>query len=220
MRAAAFVPGLAIPLADERDRPLGPRVVCLAPAHLNLLALYGSPISEGGLATRAQLLQALWILSPGFAVGAPLRFALFRARWWLASHRPAWCARVRTALGHWHRLQFIDRPGTATSADGVAGDPPERWLAGYLLDCSRLLKLPEREALHLPYARTLQYLAELDERRPGAKRPRFNSARDQQAKRYLAAKRRSAGVSRRENVGQTPAAQQGGTGQTTPEARA
>ena len=150
-------------------------MVALTPDRLNLLVLHGSPVSEGGSCSRAQLLLALWILSPGFVVGVPFRFALFRARWWFISHSPHWRAAVRDSLQHWHRLQFIDRP-VQDRGNTVESDPPERWLAGFVLTCMKRLEMPEHVVRRTPYARLLQYLSELDERRIGAGDPGCDEA--------------------------------------------
>lgn len=184
VRGAAFVDGLAIPLLDGHGRRLGPSVLAISPDRLNLLVLYGSPISEGGLCTRLRLLQALWILSPGFRLNSPVRFAFFRWRWAFRSFRPSWRAAVAGALMSWHRLQFIDVAAVKVSKDGVDGEAPERWLAGYVLGCVRQLGFTEGEVRRMPYARLLQYQAELEDR-SDADRPRFNRKRDQKAKRYL-----------------------------------
>jgi hypothetical protein len=176
---------------DRSGEPPAPalKIAPLTPWRENLLWAYDSPLVTGApFIGRLSLLQALYLLTPGFSPGlrgARIWLWLFCLRGWRLPQ-----ARTEQALRAWHRAQFIDSPPRQTEPNADPDDgPSERWLAGFVLNCMTLLKFPEADVLHTPISRLLQYLAEFSDQAAGKDRPRFNSSRDQRAKAYLAAKR-------------------------------
>jgi hypothetical protein len=173
IRCASFVDGLAIPLADFMDRKLGPSVVALTPWRHNLLFLYRSPYVMGTRATRPDLLQALWILAPGYRVSSKIRFMLFAGRWAFLPF-----AAANAAMSLWIRAQFIDLPPRNITAAAETDDEADpHWLAGFILSMVRL-GWKEDAVLCTPYTRLLQYLAVAERDQSNSKRPKFNRRRD------------------------------------------
>jgi hypothetical protein len=154
------------PLTGERDR---------------LLELSRSPLCTGEPFNRFTLLQALWICSPGFRVGA----------WWGFM---AWAfnriflpfERTAAALRRWHLAQFIDRPPRLVGSRSAPVNHTYGF-ACYVLTCKHRLELGEAELLAAPVGRCLQQLAALESGR-GGDVPAFDPERDRRVGDYLRAK--------------------------------
>jgi len=180
-------------LADERGS-FGPALLPFTPwHHFILTGVENALLGSGRAPTWADILQALWVCSPGFRQCSMWNKAAFAFRWnSLRNKRQA--ARYLAALETYFALAFIDRPpGEAKSARVVPrASLPDEPLALVRLEalCRRELGYSREEFWHTPYGHTLQLLSTVHAiKNPDA--VRFDES-SRQVREHLAARRRAA----------------------------
>lgn len=187
--------GYAFPLHDTGGA-FGPPILPITPWHHLHLVAQGNSVFCGGPRTLAAVLTYLWFCSPAYRPAAPLRAALFRARWRRAvSQRTGLLGlgprvptpRILAALEAHAGMITLDRPALPVERDRAPSlahhDGPHE-LAALHLTCRRHLGYTTADFWHTPYGHTNQLLALFFACRDPAA-PKFDRTRDKAKGEFL-----------------------------------
>lgn len=176
--------GLPDRLLDTAGRPFGPPLCKLTPWRHHLLLGYASPYVTGGSCTVDQLLQALYICSPGFRVGSKWGFRMYRVRWawFVVRHMES----ASLALCHWLDSAFMFMPPMRVSKSDGTGTRPEAdapWLVS-LMQLGHSVGFPLMDVIHVPYPILWSNIDAMLAAKDQA-RPKFNRKQDKARGDYL-----------------------------------